>query len=103
LEVDLAQFTIATPYPGTRLWDHAVKNDLLTTRNWKRFTTLDPVMKLKNFTPSQISRILRFAYLKFYLRPKFVIDDIIRRKGIILKKMGEHLKNLIIAKLSAFL
>jgi anaerobic magnesium-protoporphyrin IX monomethyl ester cyclase len=89
--VDLAQFTIATPYPGTRLWSYVVGNNLLLTKNWRKFTTLEPVIRLKNFTPSQISRILRFAYLKFYLRPKFVVDDLIRRKGVVLKKMIKSL------------
>lgn len=84
--VDFAQFTVATPYPGTRLWNVALKEKLLTTMNWRKFTTLDPVLKLKCFTRDQISRMLEFAYVKFYLRPKVLIKDIIQDKGFIIRR-----------------
>jgi len=84
--VDLAQFTIATPYPGTKLWTYALKRKLLLTMNWRKFTTLEPVMKLKYLTPFQIARALKLAYLKFYLRPKTLAMDLIRGKGFIFRK-----------------
>ncbi len=84
--VDFAQFTVATPYPGTRLWQYAVEHSLLLTRNWRKYTTIDPVMKLKYFTPEQISKLLRKAYLSFYLRPKVLIKDVIERRGFILRR-----------------
>ncbi|MCD6247895.1 MAG: cobalamin-dependent protein [Hadesarchaea archaeon] len=96
LDLDLAQFTIATPYPGTRLWDYAERRSLFLTWDWRKFTTLDPVMRLKNFTSSQISRIMRFAYLRFYLRPKFIIRDLVRRKGVILRKAISYLKSFLV-------
>jgi anaerobic magnesium-protoporphyrin IX monomethyl ester cyclase len=84
--VDFAQFTIATPYPGTRLWQYAIEHDLLLTRNWRKYTTIDPVMKLKYFTPEQISKLLRKAYLSFYLRPKVLLKDLVERHGFIFKR-----------------
>jgi len=84
--VDFAQFTIATPYPGTKLWDCALSKKLILTFNWRKYTTLDPVMKLKNFTPQQIKRMLQRAYLSFYLRPSYLIKDLISRKGFIFRR-----------------
>ncbi len=84
--VDFAQFTIATPYPGTRLWTYAVQRNLLLTRNWRRYTTVDPVMKLEHFTPEGIAKMLRRAYLSFYLRPKVLLKDLIERHGFIFKR-----------------
>ncbi len=84
--VDYAQFTIATPYPGTRLWTLALKEKLLLTLNWRKFTTLDPVMKLEHFTSEQISKMLGFAYLSFYLRPKLLLKDLITEGGFIFKR-----------------
>ena len=84
--VDFAQFTIATPYPGTRLWSYALAKNLILTFNWRKYTTLDPVMKLKNFTSEQIKKMLQKAYLSFYLRPKYLLKDIFLRKGFVLKK-----------------
>ncbi len=84
--VDYAQFTIATPYPGTRLWEYALTKKLILTFNWRKYTTLDPVMKLKNFTSQQIVKMLQKAYLSFYVRPSYLIKDLILRKGFIFKR-----------------
>jgi len=98
--VDFAQFTVATPYPGTRLWNIALKEKLLTTMNWRKFTTLDPILKLKHFTRQQISRILQLAYIKFYLRPKVLIKDIIQDKGFIIKRAIPHVIKMYAQKLN---
>ena len=92
--VDYAQFTIATPYPGTRLWLIALKEKLLLTLNWRKFTTLDPVMKLQHFTSDQIKRALTFAYISFYLRPKMILKDFIIEKGFIFKRVIPHAINI---------
>lgn len=89
--VDLAQFTIATPYPGTRLWRQAWKEGLLLTFDWQRFTSLQPVMKLKHFTATQIKKMLVKAYTTFYLRPKMVVKDIIRDQGFMFRKALSYL------------
>ncbi|HID26143.1 MAG TPA: radical SAM protein, partial [Thermoplasmata archaeon] len=100
--VDFAQFTIATPYPGTRLWYMVLKQKLLTTMDWRRFTTLDPVLKLKNFTYSQITKILEIAYIKFYLRPKVLIKDIIQEKGFILRRAIPQVIKMFMGKKEGF-
>ena len=84
--VDFAQFTIATPYPGTRLWRYALARKLILTFDWRKYTTLDPVMKLKNFTSQQITKLLQKAYISFYLRPLYLIKDLISRKGFIFRR-----------------
>lgn len=84
--VDLAQFTIATPYPGTRLWEIAVKEELLLTMNWRKFTTLDVVMKNLYLTPERIKRLLLWAYVVFYLNPKRVLKDLVVNKCFILRR-----------------
>lgn len=99
--VDFAQFTLATPYPGTRLWNMALKEKLLTTMDWRKFTTLDPILKLKHFTREQILKVLRFAYVKFYLRPKFLIKDIIQDKGFIIRRAIPQVIKMYIQKLKS--
>ena len=84
--VDLAQFTIATPYPGTKLWEIANKLNLLITKDWRKYTTIDVVMKSFYLTERQIKRLLSWAYISFYLRPKMILIDLIRNKGFMLRK-----------------
>mgnify|MGYP000651506625 CR=1 FL=1 len=78
LDPDYAQFTIVTPYPGTPLFDYAIKNNLIVDRNWEHYTCLRPVMKGFYFKPSDVARMLRYAYLRFYLRPKFLLRGIVK-------------------------
>lgn len=77
LPLDFAQFTTATPYPGTKLFK-IVNNGECGTRklytDWKDFN-----IYTKNkvhfdcpdrFKSDDILRMKRLAYLKFYRRPK---------------------------------
>lgn len=87
LELSFAQFTIATPYPGTRLWDIALKSNLITSLDWRQYTTLSPVMKLQNFSSQEIMKWLQKAYMKFYMRPSFLLKDLLRNKAFIFKRI----------------
>jgi len=78
LNPTLAQFTIFTPYPGTEAYDFAEKKGLLATRDWSKFTTLDPVMNLSSIPPHKLKKLLRGAYLSFYLRPSFILGSVKR-------------------------
>jgi len=85
LSLDYAQFSILTPYPGTPIFDYAVKNGLLLTKDWSKYTVIDPVMKLKNLTARQLKLLLQKAYLSFYLRPKIIWRWIKNRQFIFMK------------------
>lgn len=72
LNLDYAEFSILTPYPGTPIFDFAEKNDLLLTKDWSRYTAVDPVMKIENLTARQIKSLFQKAYISIYLRPKII-------------------------------
>jgi radical SAM superfamily enzyme YgiQ (UPF0313 family) len=91
--VTVAQFTIATPYPGTRLWDYSIENKLLLTKNWRKFTTLSPVMKLTNFSSDQILKWLSWAYISFYVRPLYLMKDMVKRHSFVFKRLIPYAKN----------
>ncbi|RLF21885.1 MAG: B12-binding domain-containing radical SAM protein [Thermoprotei archaeon] len=80
IDPDYAQFSIVTPYPGTPLFDYAIKENLIVDRNWEHYTCLKPVMRGFYFKPSDVARMLQYAYLRFYLRPKFLLREMIRRE-----------------------
>ncbi|MCD6514367.1 MAG: cobalamin-dependent protein [Candidatus Odinarchaeota archaeon] len=93
VNVDYAQFTIATPYPGTKLWFDAQAQDLLLTKNWRLYTAVNVVMKSFYLTAKQIQKLLRKAYISFYLRPKYVLKDLIKNKGVLFRKIIAYLLN----------
>lgn len=73
LDPELAVFNIATPFPGTEMFDWAKSNGYLTTRNWKDYDPCHPVMKLPTVSREEISRFYQRAYRRFYLRPRYIL------------------------------
>lgn len=100
LDPDYAQFTVATPYPGTPLFEFAKKENLIEDWNWEDYTTIKPVMRGYNFTRELVHKMLRYAYRVFYLRPKFLFREIRRGRittsiKTILKASSEWLSDII--------
>jgi len=85
LGTTFAQFTILTPYPGTKFFEEADKKGLILTKDWSKYTTLDPVLKIPGIPAKYLKRFLRKAYLNFYLRPKFIMEQIRYKNFHILK------------------
>lgn len=86
LNLDYAQFTVATPYPGTKLWEFALRNKLLLTLNWRLYTTVNVVMRSFHLTADQIQSFLLKAYLAFYLRPKYLLKDLLKLRGSLIRR-----------------
>ncbi len=76
LKPSYAQFTVLTPYPGTPLFDYALKHNLIEDWNWEHYTTVRPVMRGLHFTKEQLGKMLRYAYRKFYIRLGFIVEEI---------------------------
>lgn len=74
LDPDFAQFTVLTPYPGTPIFQELEQKNLLPADDWDRYTVVEPVIRYESFglTSKTISRKLKEAYLRFYLRPGYL-------------------------------
>ncbi|HHY38659.1 MAG TPA: B12-binding domain-containing radical SAM protein [Clostridia bacterium] len=66
---DIAEFSILTPFPGTLLFEQAVKNGLIPRFDWHRFDGAHAVMNTHFLKASQIAKAAVLAYASFYLRP----------------------------------
>jgi anaerobic magnesium-protoporphyrin IX monomethyl ester cyclase len=70
LGASIVQFSILTPYPGTRLFNK-LKNNLIT-KNYELFDATNLVFKHPNFSPESLKKIFIRAYYKVYLNPKLL-------------------------------
>jgi anaerobic magnesium-protoporphyrin IX monomethyl ester cyclase len=61
-----AQFSILTPYPGTKLYERV--KDRLLTKNWEIYTGIHPTIKLDHVSPGELRRLYIMACLSFYGR-----------------------------------
>jgi radical SAM superfamily enzyme YgiQ (UPF0313 family) len=85
LNLDYAEFSILTPYPGSPIFNFALENDLLLTEDWSKYTAIEPVMKIKDLTEKQLKSFLQKAYISLYLRPKTVWSWIKNRQFTFIK------------------
>jgi len=73
LDIDYAEFSILTPYPGTPIYDYAKENNLLLTENWSKYTGTEPIIKIDGASEKQLKTLFQKAYINFYLRPSIVL------------------------------
>jgi len=73
LNLDYAEFSILTPYPGTPIYDYAKKNGMLLTEDWSKYTAVEPVLKIKGASEKEVKALFQKAYITFYLRPKIAL------------------------------
>jgi len=63
-----AQFTIATPYPGTGFFESASAEGRLLTEDWEQFDIYTPVLRHDRLSPDELERLKSRAYQQYYWR-----------------------------------
>jgi radical SAM superfamily enzyme YgiQ (UPF0313 family) len=80
LGLDFAKFSLATPYPGTALYNIALERGLISGKDWSRFnsqagySTYDPVFIPEGRTGKEMKELQRYATKSFYLRPRQIAE-----------------------------
>lgn len=85
LDPDIAQFSVATPYPGTEMFDILHEQKKILTYDWGKydgFSAQDPIFKHDQLDAESISRLMHKAYLKFYLRYPFIKRYVMRNMNL---------------------
>jgi anaerobic magnesium-protoporphyrin IX monomethyl ester cyclase len=72
LAPDLALFNIATPYPGTEMFEWAERNDFLRTKNWDEYDLSAPILELPTISSERVLHYYKVAHRSFLLRPGFI-------------------------------
>lgn len=77
LQLDFAKFSLATPYPGTPLYQIALQQGTLSN-DWSHFSSMsgfadyDPVFVPEGRDPKEMSQLQKRAMREFYFRPRQV-------------------------------
>ena len=77
LQIDMADFCILTPFPGTSVYKELDKQGRLLTKDWSQYSLRNPVFQPKNMTPEELTRGLTKMYAEFY-STKYTIKRIVR-------------------------
>jgi radical SAM superfamily enzyme YgiQ (UPF0313 family) len=82
LDPHLVSFYVATPFPGTEMYDWAVKNNKLLTTNWSIYDQSHHIMNIPGATPEEIDIQYKLAYKSFYHRPKYILRRLLMLRSI---------------------
>jgi radical SAM superfamily enzyme YgiQ (UPF0313 family) len=90
LDPDNASWNLATPYPGTKLFEEAERKNLILTRDWTKFNTNELVMRTEELSGPELVELLNtfsrkdtcrkvFRRMKRAVSSKRELDYIVRR------------------------
>jgi radical SAM superfamily enzyme YgiQ (UPF0313 family) len=65
-KIDLAEFYIPTPFPGTKFGDQAARENRLLHRNYSQWNHANVVFRPKNFTETELLDAFYFTWREFY-------------------------------------
>lgn len=87
LRPNQAQFSLIEPFPGTPIFDEAVKEGWFVhdPYDWDKYDMKTPILAGK-MTPEEIAKLHRDAWGKFYLSPRFMLYQFFKSLGLTFKE-----------------
>jgi anaerobic magnesium-protoporphyrin IX monomethyl ester cyclase len=82
LDPVVANFSMATPFPGTRMYDQVLERGRLLVHDWHEFAFFENKAQFEtDEMPAElVERKWREAYRRFYLRPHRVMRTLLRKR-----------------------
>jgi anaerobic magnesium-protoporphyrin IX monomethyl ester cyclase len=80
LNPDDVGFYVATPYPGTPMYEQVKANGWLRITDFDKYDTAGPTFETPTMSMEKLAEIRYKAYQQFYLRPRYVLK-MMRRGG----------------------
>jgi radical SAM superfamily enzyme YgiQ (UPF0313 family) len=69
MKIDICDFCVLTPFPGTPIFNRLEKEKRILTKDWESYNLKTVVFQPKQMTPDEIHKGLRKMYSEFYSIP----------------------------------
>lgn len=66
VKLDLAEFTVLTPFPHTKTYDDMLKQDRIFNFDWNDYNAGKVVFQPKNMSPDKLQELYHYAWDSFY-------------------------------------
>jgi len=66
INLDLAEFTVLTPFPHTKAWDDLERQGRIFDRDWDHYNAGQVVFTPKHMTPERLQELYDYAWKTFY-------------------------------------
>ncbi|PID74380.1 MAG: radical SAM protein [Desulfobacterales bacterium] len=86
IDIDMAEFSILTPFPHTPVTRTYEKERRILHRDWKRYTTAEVVYRPKKMTPDTLQEMYHYAWENFYretpqsLRMSRLFSEVVKKE-----------------------
>jgi len=67
-------YYIATPYPGTPMYEHVKKMGWLKTYDFDKYDTATPIFETPTLSMKELREIRDKAFQSFYIRPTYILN-----------------------------
>jgi anaerobic magnesium-protoporphyrin IX monomethyl ester cyclase len=69
---NIAMYNIATPFPGTPMYDMVMKNGWVRVTNFDLYDATTPIFETPTLSLKELAELYDKAFQSFYLRPSYV-------------------------------
>ena len=66
IELDLAEFTVLTPFPHTKAYDDLKRQNRILSYDWNAYSADKVVYQPKQMSPEKLQELLDYAWNTFY-------------------------------------
>ncbi|MDR0798076.1 MAG: cobalamin-dependent protein [Nitrososphaerota archaeon] len=70
---EIAYYNIATPYPGTPMYDEVIKNGWIRNTNFDDYDATQPIFETPQLSIQELHTLYDYAFKSFYTRPRYVL------------------------------
>jgi radical SAM superfamily enzyme YgiQ (UPF0313 family) len=75
---DVSMFNIATPYPGTPLYDRVMDKGWVRVTDFDLYDATTPIFETPMLSMKELEELYAKAFQSFYLRPKYILRTLAR-------------------------
>jgi radical SAM superfamily enzyme YgiQ (UPF0313 family) len=84
IELDLAEFTLLTPFPNSDAWERLSAEGRILHRDWSRYNAANVVFRPRHMSPERLQELYRQAWERFYAADSYAV-----RMGRLFMKVAE--------------
>jgi radical SAM superfamily enzyme YgiQ (UPF0313 family) len=90
IELDLAEFTVLTPFPHTKAWDELNQQNRILSKDWNDYSADKVVFQPKQMSADRLQKLLDYAWNTFYQDESQKIKMVKLFQQVVKKEMADN-------------
>ena len=90
IKLDLAEFTVLTPFPHTKAFDQLKRQNRILSTDWDQYSADRVVYQPKHMSPERLQELLDYAWNSFYRHESQNMKMAKLFQQVVRKEMADH-------------